>query len=145
MPRLILKGSHNFGVAIDTPNGLTIPVVKDVQKRSLVSIAQEIHRLSLLAKEGALKPHHFTGANFTVSNFGSIGGNVVSPTIVHSTAGIVAIGKIEDVPALVKDAEGVPRIETRRKATLSWSADHRVLDRATVARRARLVNAIWRR
>ncbi|KAJ5359046.1 uncharacterized protein N7496_011459 [Penicillium cataractarum] len=139
-PQLIVKASHNFGIAVDTPNGLLVPVVKDIQNRSILSIAEEIKRLSTLAKEGSLTPLDMSGATFTVSNIGSIGGSVVHPILVSPTVGIVAVGKVEEVPVFSQHNKDVdPSIVKREKAVLSWSADHRVLDGASVARCAQLV------
>lgn len=141
-PQFILKGSHDFGVAIDTPKGLLVPVVKGVQDRSIVSIAEEINRLSELAKASTLKPSDFKGATFTVSNIGSIGGNVVSPVIVSPMVGIVGIGKLEEVPVFMESEDGQSHVVKRQTSVLSWSADHRVLDGASVARCANLVSEI---
>ncbi|CAI7580064.1 unnamed protein product [Penicillium pancosmium] len=142
-PQLILKASHNFGVAMDTPSGLLVPVVKDVQNRSILSIAAELKRLSTLAREGRLTPSDMSGATFTVSNIGSIGGSVVNPVIMPPTVGIVALGKSEELPVFAKQhKEGDASITKREKAVLSWSADHRVLDGASVARCAQLVSSV---
>lgn len=142
-PYLIVKASHNFGVAMDTPSGLLVPVVKDVQNRSILSIAAELKRVSALAKEGRLTPSDMTGATFTVSNIGSIGGFVVNPLIVPPTVGIVALGKSEEVPVFAKrNNKGDASITKREKADFSWSADHRVLDGASVARCAQLVSSV---
>ncbi|KAJ5585684.1 hypothetical protein N7450_005471 [Penicillium hetheringtonii] len=142
-PHLILKASHNFGVAMDTPSGLLVPVVKDVQNRSILSIAAELRRLGALAKEGRLTPSDMSGATFTVSNIGSIGGSVVNPVIMSPTVGIVALGSSEEIPAFAKQKkEGEESIIKREKAVFSWSADHRVLDGASIARCAQLVSSV---
>lgn len=141
-PSLVLKGTHDFGIAVDTPKGLLVPVVRGVQNRSITSIAEEVSRLSNLAKQGALKPSEFKGATFTVSNIGSIGGNGVSAVIVPPMVGIVGVGKVEDVAAFMKDEHGDGQIVKRQKTVLSWSADHRVLDGASVARCAESVSTI---
>ncbi|KAJ5756895.1 uncharacterized protein N7511_007077, partial [Penicillium nucicola] len=142
-PQLVIKASHNFGMAVDTPNGLLVPVVKDVQNLSIISIAAEIKRLSALAQEGRLSPSDMSGATFTVSNIGSIGGSVVSPIIIPPTIAIVALGKMEEVPVFSKDEGGINSLITKReRSVLSWSADHRVLDGAAVARCAQLVARI---
>lgn len=141
-PQFIVKGTHNFGIAVNTPNGLLVPVVKGVQNRSILSIAAEVKRLSELAKEGRLTPSDMSGATFTVSNIGSIGGSAVNPVIVPPTVGIVALGKVEEVPVLKINNEDDASITKRQKAILSWSADHRVLDGASVAMCAQLVSRI---
>lgn len=141
-PRLTVKRSHDFGIAVDTPHGLLVPVVKGVQNRSILSVAAEINRLSDLAKRGALAPSDMRGATFTVSNIGSIGGSVVNPVIVPPMVAIVGVGKTEEVPAFASDEHGESRIIKRQKTTFSWSADHRVLDGAAVARCAELVGKV---
>ena len=129
-PQLLLKGRHHFGIAVETSHGLLVPVVRDVQSHSVVELAAEITRLSALAKDGWLAPEDFKGATFTVSNVGAIGGGVVSPVIVAPMVGILGVGRAEGVPVFEEDGSVV----RREKVVLSWSADHRVIDGATVAR-----------
>ena len=141
-PQIVLKSSHNFGIAVDTPQGLLVPVVKDVQNHSVSSLAVEIQRLSRLAQEGKLGVEDFKGATFVVSNIGSIGGEVVSPVIVAPMVGIVGVGRMRLVPAFGEDEMGTEKIVKREEVVLSWSADHRVLDGATVAKCAGLVKRL---
>jgi 2-oxoisovalerate dehydrogenase E2 component (dihydrolipoyl transacylase) len=141
-PHLVLKASHNFGIAVGTPQGLLVPVVRDVQSHSIISLAREIHRISTLAKEGKLRPTDFQGATFTISNIGSIGGSVVGPVIVEPMVGILAVGQVRAVPVFKRDETGVERVVKREEAILSWSADHRVIDGATVARCGRTVQQL---
>jgi 2-oxoisovalerate dehydrogenase E2 component (dihydrolipoyl transacylase) len=129
-PQITLKGSHNIGVAVDSPSGLLVPVIKNVQNHSIASLAQEITRLAHLARSGTSAD--LTGATFTVSNIGSIGGGTVAPVIVGPQVGILGIGKARVVPAFGEDGELVRREE----CVFSWSADHRVVDGAYVARAA---------
>lgn len=131
-PQLILKGSHNFGIAVDSPSGLLVPVIKNVQDHSIASLAQEIVRLSNLARQGKLTSADLTGATFTLSNIGSIGGGTVAPVISAPQVAIVATGRAKLVPAFGEDGELVKREE----CVFSWSADHRVVDGAYVARAA---------
>lgn len=141
-PRLVIKGSHDFGIAVDTPHGLLVPVVKGVQNHSIFSLTTEIKRLSTLAKEGRLSPSDMKGATFTVSNIGSIGGSVVSPVIVPPMVAIIGVGKVEEIPVIVRNEQGEASVTIRDKTVLSWSADHRILDGASVARCAELVGKI---
>lgn len=137
-PKLLLKSSHDIGIAVDTPHGLLVPVVRDVQSKSILSLAAEITRLSSLAKEGRLSVGDFQGASFTVSNIGSIGGAAVSPVIVGPQVGILGVGRARVVAGF--EGEGnEERIVRREEVVLSWAADHRVLDGATVARCAEMV------
>jgi 2-oxoisovalerate dehydrogenase E2 component (dihydrolipoyl transacylase) len=131
-PQIILKGSHNIGVAVDSPSGLLVPVIKNVQDHSIASIAQEITRLATLARNGKISSADLTGATFTVSNIGSIGGTAVAPVIVGPQVGIVGIGKARVIPAFNESGELVKKEE----CVFSWSADHRVVDGAYVARAA---------
>lgn len=131
-PQVILKGSHNIGVAVDSPSGLLVPVIKNVQNHSIASLAQEIQRLSSLARSGKLTSADLTDGTFTVSNIGSIGGGAVAPVIVGPQVGIVGIGKAKVVPAFGENGELIRKEE----CVFSWSADHRVLDGAYVARAA---------
>ncbi|KAH8685048.1 2-oxoacid dehydrogenases acyltransferase-domain-containing protein [Ilyonectria robusta] len=140
-PHLVLKTAHNFGVAVDTPNGLLVPVVRNVQDRSIISIAAEISRLSTLAKAGRLSPNDMTGATLVVSNIGSIGGDAIAPVILSPMTAILAIGRATQVPAFATDIHGQETIVKKEQVTLSWSADHRVLDGATVARCAQSVGS----
>jgi len=69
---LTLKGAHNIGVAVDSPGGLIVPNIKNVQNLHLLQIAQELNRLQAEAKAGTLKPHDLTGGTFTLSNIGAV-------------------------------------------------------------------------
>lgn len=131
-PAFTIKAAHNIGIAVDSPAGLVVPVIKNVQNHTITSLAAEITRLSSLAQAGKLANQDMQGATFTVSNVGSIGGTVVSPVIVSPQVAIVGIGKARAVPAFAEDGTVVRREE----CVFSWSADHRVLDGATVARAA---------
>ena len=133
-PEFTIKGDHNFGIAIDTPSGLLVPVIREVQSLSILEIASELTRISQLANSGKLQPEDFRGATFTVSNIGNIGGNVVAPVIVAPMVGIIGVGRVEDVPVFETGVDGSERVVKRERIVLSWSADHRVLDGATVAR-----------
>ena len=133
-PRLIRKIEHNFGLAVDTPKGLLVPVVRGVEKRTLTSLAAEIKRLGELAQSGRLSPADFKGATFIVSNIGSIGGDTVSPVILAPMVGIVGMSRLREVPVFSGD-----KIVKQEQMMLSWSADHRIIDGATVAKAARVV------
>jgi 2-oxoisovalerate dehydrogenase E2 component (dihydrolipoyl transacylase) len=141
-PQVILRGAHHFGIAVDTPQGLLVPVVKDVQNHSIVSLAAEIGRLSRLAQAGKLTPDDLKGATFTVSNIGSIGGGVVAPVIVGPQVAIVGLGKTKWVAGFEINSAGEEVVVKKPELALSWSADHRVLDGATIARCAEMVGAL---
>lgn len=137
-PELTYKGSHNFAIAIDTPSGLLVPVVKNVQDLSISEIAAKMRELSQKARENKLTPGDFSGATFTVSNIGSVGGGVVAPVISEPQVAIVGVGRSRIVPAFDENEELVKREEL----VFSWSADHRVVDGAECARCAERVKSL---
>ncbi|KAF2018946.1 hypothetical protein BU24DRAFT_489002 [Aaosphaeria arxii CBS 175.79] len=134
-PQMVVKGSHNIGVAVDSPAGLLVPVIKNVQSHTIESLAAEVSRLSKLAREGKLTSADLTGATFTLSNIGSIGGGAVSPVISTPQVAILGVGKAKLVPAFGENGE----IIKREECVFSWSADHRVIDGAMAARCAESV------
>ncbi|KAK5707369.1 hypothetical protein LTR17_020765 [Elasticomyces elasticus] len=136
-PRLLLQTHHDFGIAVDTPRGLVVPVIREVGRHSLQSLAAEIKRLVELAQNNRLTPADLQGASFIVSNIGSIGGDVVAPVIMTPMIGIVAIGQLREVPAF-----NGGEIVRQEHMTLSWAADHRVVDGATVAKAAKATQ-LW--
>lgn len=134
-PHLTYQSSHDVGIAVDSPSGLLVPVIRNVQSLSIEQIAGEIARLSELARTGKVSAEDLKNATITLSNIGSIGGGVVSPVIVAPQVAIVGIGRAKVVPAFSKDGELIKREE----CVFSWSADHRVIDGATAARCAEVV------
>lgn len=134
-PKLVMRGNHNIGVAMDTPQGLIVPNVKNVGARTISDIAAEISRLSALGKEGKLTPADLSGGTITVSNIGNIGGTYVSPVIVSTEVAILGIGRSRVLP--VFDEAG--QVSKAELVNFSWSADHRVVDGATMARMAGVV------
>lgn len=129
-PKLIMRSKHNIGIAMDTPNGLLVPNIKDVASRSILDIASEISRLSSLGKEGKLSSADMSGGTVTVSNIGNIGGTYVAPVLVPTEVAILGVGRTRDVP--VFDEAG--QVVRGEMVNFSWSADHRVVDGATMAR-----------
>jgi 2-oxoisovalerate dehydrogenase E2 component (dihydrolipoyl transacylase) len=134
-PILMMRSQHNIGVAIDTPIGLMVPVIKNVSKLDIISIAIELNRLQSLAAAGKLSSKDLTGGTITVSNIGNIGGTYVSPVIVDKEVAILGMGKMRTIPAFDEDGEVVKK----QICNFSWSADHRVIDGATMARAAEVV------
>ncbi|KAK4949784.1 hypothetical protein LTR10_011626 [Elasticomyces elasticus] len=135
-PQLQMRSVHNIGMAMDTPNGLIVPVIKAVNARSITSIAEEIQRLAQLGQAGKLSNNDLSGATITVSNIGNIGGEVVAPVILEGQLAIMGIGKIKTIPVFAEDGLTIRPAQT---VTVSWSADHRVVDGATMARMAQVV------
>jgi 2-oxoisovalerate dehydrogenase E2 component (dihydrolipoyl transacylase) len=134
-PILVMRSQHNIGVAIDTPSGLMVPVIKNVSNLNIISIAAELNRLQSLAAAGKLSSKDLSGGTITVSNIGNIGGTYVSPLIVDKEVAILGMGKMRTIPAFDDNGEVVKR----KICNFSWSADHRVIDGATMARAAEVV------
>ena len=125
----IAQGSHNIGIAVDTPNGLVVPNIKQVQSLSLMDIAVELTRLMTLAKENKLSSNDLSGGTITLSNVGVIGGTYTSPVLVSPEVCIGAVGRVQKVPRYDEHGNVVPV----HIMNVSWSADHRVIDGATIA------------
>ena len=137
-PALVMRSQHNIGVAMDTPQGLVVPVIKDVGSRNIVSIAAELVRLQKLAHDGKLSPADMSGGTITVSNIGNIGGTYLSPVIVDKEVAILGIGRMRTVPAFDEH----DNVVKKHVCNFSWSADHRVVDGATMARAADVVRRV---
>ncbi|CAG8004999.1 unnamed protein product [Penicillium olsonii] len=129
-PRLVMRAKHNIGIAMDTPTGLIVPNIKDVASRSIFGIAAEIARLSALGKTGKLTPADLSGGTITVSNIGNIGGTYVAPVLVPTEVAILGVGRSRAVPVFDEAGEVI----RGEMVNFSWSADHRVIDGATMAR-----------
>ncbi|MBY0345862.1 MAG: dihydrolipoyllysine-residue acetyltransferase [Neisseriaceae bacterium] len=126
---LVLKSYYHIGFAADTPNGLVVPVIKDVDKKGLKEICVELSALSALAREGKLKPTDMQGATFTLSSLGGIGGTSFTPIINAPEVAILGICKGNMKPVW-NGKEFSPRL----MCPLSLSFDHRVIDGAAAAR-----------
>ena len=126
---LIIKRYYHIGFAVDTDIGLVVPVIRDVDQKGIITIAQELARLSVLAREGKLKPSDMQGASFTISSLGGIGGTAFTPIINAPEVAILGISKATLKP-VYRDQQLVPRL----MVPLSLSYDHRVIDGATAAR-----------
>ena len=121
---------HNIGIAVDSKVGLLVPNVKDCQRKSIVEIAQDLTRLTDLAREGRVSPADLKGGTITISNIGAIGGTVATPIINKPEVAIVALGKVQQLPRF--DSKG--HVVARSIMQVSWSGDHRVIDGGTIAR-----------
>ncbi|ORY47441.1 hypothetical protein BCR33DRAFT_678243, partial [Rhizoclosmatium globosum] len=130
--KLVYRGAHNIGVAMDTNVGLIVPNVKNVQDKSILDIAVELDRLKEAAKKG-LSTADLAGGTITLSNIGTIGGNWMHPVCVTSEVCIGALGKTERVPRF-EVVNGVETVVGKSLMPVSWNADHRVVDGATMAR-----------
>ena len=122
---LVLKKYYNIGFAADTPNGLVVPVIKDVDQKGLQEISQELTELSKKAREGKLKPQEMQGACFTISSLGGIGGTGFTPIVNAPEVAILGVCKSQIKPVW-NGKEFAPRL----MCPLSLSFDHRVIDGA---------------
>uniref|UniRef100_A0A8C4Q6B7 dihydrolipoyllysine-residue (2-methylpropanoyl)transferase n=1 Tax=Eptatretus burgeri TaxID=7764 RepID=A0A8C4Q6B7_EPTBU len=124
------KASHDIGFAMTTSQGLVVPVVRGVQRRSVLDVARELARLRAAGQAGSLSQTDLTSRTFTLSNIGSIGGSYAAPVIVPPEVAIGALGRIQLLPRYNADGE----LHGRHILCTSWSADHRVIDGATLAK-----------
>ena len=126
---LILKKYFNIGFAADTPTGLVVPVIKNVDKKGIFEIAKETSELAALARDGKLKPDQMQGASFTISSLGGIGGTYFSPIVNAPEVAILGVSKAAMKPVW-DGKQFVPRLI----CPLSLSADPRVIDGALATR-----------
>ncbi|OPX54162.1 2-oxoisovalerate dehydrogenase E2 component (dihydrolipoyl transacylase) [Oceanospirillum multiglobuliferum] len=120
----------NIGMAVDTPIGLLVPNVKDVQTLSIKQVAQEVSRLTDAARAGRVSQEDQKEGTISISNIGALGGTVATPIINAPEAAIVALGRVQSLPRF--DAQG--NVVARQIMQVSWSGDHRIIDGGTIAR-----------
>jgi len=135
---IILKKYYNIGVAVDTPDGLIVPVIKDVDKKSIIQIAKELEDISNRAREGKLNLEELQDGTFSITNVGSIGGVFAFPVIDYPRVAILGTHKIKKAP-VVNDKD---EIVIRYMMFVSLSFDHRVVDGAEAARFTRTLSRI---
>ena len=126
---LVYKHYWHIGFAADTPNGLMVPVLKDADQKGVLQISQEMGELAKKAREGKLSPAEMTGATFTISSLGGIGGRYFTPIINAPEVAILGVCKSQMEPVW-NGKEFVPRLML--PLSLTW--DHRVIDGASAAR-----------
>lgn len=119
----------HLGIAVDTPEGLLVPVIRNVDELTIREIANEIRRLADGAKNRTLRSEELRGSTFTLTNTGPIGGLFATPILNYPEVGILAIHQIQKKPVVIED-----EIVIRQVLTLSLSFDHRVIDGATSVR-----------
>ncbi|OGO91701.1 MAG: dihydrolipoyllysine-residue acetyltransferase [Coxiella sp. RIFCSPHIGHO2_12_FULL_42_15] len=126
---LILKKYFHIGVAVDTPNGLVVPVIRDVDRKGLFEIAKELAHISAKARDKGLSMTEMQGGCFSISSLGGIGGTAFTPIINAPEVAILGVSRSEQKPVYI-DGEFQPRL----MLPLSLSYDHRVIDGADGAR-----------
>ncbi len=125
---IVLKKYYHIGVAVATPDGLIVPVIKNADQKNVLDVAKEIVHLSDAVKSNKATPQDLKGSTFTVTSIGSIGGVFATPIINYPDAAIMGVNKIIEKP-IVKDGKIVPR----HMMYLSLTLDHRVVDGAIAA------------
>ncbi len=127
--RLIIKKYYHIGFAVDTPNGLLVPVIRDVNEKGLLQLAREVSELATLARAGKLQSSQMQGGTFTISSLGSAGGTHYTPIINAPEVAILALGRTSIKPVW-DGSQFLPSLIL--PLSLSW--DHRVLDGVTASR-----------
>jgi pyruvate/2-oxoglutarate dehydrogenase complex dihydrolipoamide acyltransferase (E2) component len=125
---IVYLDRYDLGVAVQTDQGLVVPVVRGCDERTLDELADEIARLAEAARAGSLKPEELRGSTFTVTSAGKLGGLLTTPIVNHPEVAILSVGRIADRP-VVRDGE----ITVRPVGTIAITFDHRVLDGARAA------------
>jgi pyruvate dehydrogenase E2 component (dihydrolipoamide acetyltransferase) len=126
---LVFKQYYHIGVAVDTPNGLVVPVIRDSDKKGVLQLAKELGEVSAKARDGKLSPTDMQGGSFSISSLGGIGGSNFTPIINAPEVAILGVARSVMKPVW-KDGAFVPRL----MLPLSLSYDHRVIDGAEGAR-----------
>ncbi len=126
---VVLKRFYNLGLAVATDVGLVVPVIKDVDQKSILEVAQEVNTLAAKARDGKLAPEDVKGGTFSITNIGSLGGLFSFPLINVPEAAILGVHSIKKRPVVMPDDS----IEARQMLYLSLSFDHRIIDGAEAA------------
>ncbi len=134
---LILKQYYHIGVAVDTPEGLVVPVIRDVDKKGVVQIAKELAEVSQKARDKKMGPNDMQGGTFSISSLGGIGGGHFTPIINAPEVAILGVSRSTMKPVW-KDGQFVPRL----MMPISLSYDHRVIDGAKGARFITYLNGV---
>jgi len=120
---LLIHGAHDIGVAVDTPDGLLVAVIRDAGSKGVLDLAVEINRLGDGARERKLSPDELTGQTFTVSNIGAVGGGHGTPIVPPGTTAILSVGRAKEKPIVDNGDLVIAPV-----MPLSLSYDHRVID-----------------
>ena len=126
---LVVKKYYNIGVAVDTPDGLVVPVVRDADRKGVFDVARELAEISKLARDRKLKPGDMQGGTFSISSLGGIGGSAFTPIINAPEVAILGVSK-----AVLRPVWNGKAFEPRLMLPLSLAYDHRVIDGAAGAR-----------
>ncbi len=133
---IVRKKFYNVGVAVDTPRGLVVPVIRNCESKGIIELAVELNEIAAVAREGKLKPEQMTGGTFTLSNLGGIGGTAFTPIVNTPEVAILGIARGSMEPVWNKESA---TFEPRMMMPLCLSYDHRVIDGANGARFTRFL------
>ncbi len=134
---LIMKSYYNVGIAVDTPNGLVVPVIKAVDKKSIYQLSEDLMSMSKKARDGKLTPADMSGGSMTISSLGGIGGTAFTPIVNAPEVAILGVSRSKITPVW-----NGQEFEPRNMLPLSLSYDHRVIDGADGARFTRHLAAL---
>jgi pyruvate dehydrogenase E2 component (dihydrolipoamide acetyltransferase) len=126
---LILKKYYNVGVAVDTPDGLVVPVIKEVDRKGIIELSQELGTVSARMREGKIQPNDISGGTFSISSLGGIGGTNFTPIVNAPEVAILGV-----VRSTIKPVWDGKAFQPRLMLPLCLSYDHRVIDGASAAR-----------
>jgi len=127
--KIIYKKYFHIGIAVDTPHGLMVPKIRDVDKKDITELGNELKKVSKLCKELKIEKKEFFGGSITISSLGSIGGSFFTPIINLPEVAILGIGRAETKQIFIGD-----KYENRKMLPISLSYDHRIIDGAEGAR-----------
>ncbi|MEM9802700.1 MAG: dihydrolipoamide acetyltransferase family protein, partial [Planctomycetota bacterium] len=130
---IVMPAEVNIGVATDTPNGLVVPVIRNVERKGMLHLAAELADLAQRTRDGKVKPDELRGSTFTITNAGNIGGTLATPVINFPDIAILGVHRIVKRPGIIETPEG-EEIAVRHYMNLSCSVDHRLADGADAAR-----------
>jgi pyruvate dehydrogenase E2 component (dihydrolipoamide acetyltransferase) len=126
---MTVRGEVNIGIATDTPQGLYVPVIKNVESKSILELAAEIADITARTRTGKVQLSELQGGTFTITSVGNIGGRFATPIINHPEVAILGVNQIHDRPMVIDG-----QVVARKMMYLSPSFDHRVIDGAVAAR-----------
>ena len=130
---IVRYGYVNLGIAMDTEQGLIVPVLKEIQSKSILQIAAELAELAERTRQGKVKPDELKGSTFSITNAGNIGGIMATPIINFPDVAILGVHRLMKKPGVVETPQG-DKIEVRQYMNFSCSVDHRLADGADGAR-----------
>ena len=131
---LVLKKYFHIGVAVDTPDGLVVPVLRDADRKGVYDLARELAEVSKLARDRKLKPGDMQGGTSSISSLGGIGGTAFTPIINAPEVAILGVSRSAMRPVWIRGKDGPGQFMPRLMLPLSLSYDHRVIDGAAAAR-----------